>query len=178
MIKRLFIALSLFFCLIPFSSAEPWWNDYTRWYTTVDPSVSNTVMYDETFGPEAPSDSSSNSSTSWWCTYNIDGDVNLWSFLTACKPKKVAWWSGEFSVDWWFKTTVNNWIKNISLVLWIVAVWALVYAWMLFQFSAWEDDKIKKAKDIFKWTTIWFLLLISASWIIYVVINLVYWLAS
>lgn len=176
MIKRIFIALSLFLFIIPLSFAT----DNTSYTSDSCPcwDCEFWCPWDLDKAIEKQASSSSNSSTSWWCTYNIDGDVNLWSFLTACKPKKVAWWSGEFSVSGWFKTTINNWIKNISLLLWIVAVWALVYAWMLFQFSAWEDDKIKKAKDIFKWTTIWFLLLISASWMIYVVINLVYWLAS
>lgn len=113
------------------------------------------------------------------CTYN-DWD---WPsrILKNCKPDNVVWDKGEkFDIWWensWFKKRINTLVTNISLVLWVLAVWSLVYAWFLFQFSAWEDEKIKKAKDIFKWTIIWFLWLISASWIIYIVINLIYSLA-
>jgi len=107
------------------------------------------------------------------CEYN---DQNLSTFLNDCKPNNVVWWA-DLTVTGWFKTKINTWVKNIALVLWILAVWSLVYAGMLMQFSAWEDEKTKKAKDIIKWTIIWFIGLISASGIIYIVINLMYWLA-
>jgi hypothetical protein len=55
-----------------------------------------------------------------------------------------------------------------------MAVGALVYAAILFQFANGEDEKIKKAKDIVKWTIIGFILLISASGIIYIVINVMF----
>jgi hypothetical protein len=107
----------------------------------------------------------------WLCSYSEW--VSLSSFLNGCKPKSLVWWS-DMKVELWFKKKVNNWIKNISLVLWIIAIWALVYSWLLMQFSGWEDEKIKKWKNIFKWTIIWFFLLISSSWIIYVVINVIF----
>lgn len=102
--------------------------------------------------------------------------ASLSSFLNGCRPQNVVWWVSDMKVEWWFKTTLNRWIKNISLVLWLLAVWCLVYAWLLMQLSAWEDEQIKKWKNIVKWTVIWFLLLIWASWIVYIVINLMYWL--
>jgi hypothetical protein len=40
--------------------------------------------------------------------------------------------------------------------------------------SAWEDEKIKKAKDVIKWWIIGFIWVISASWIILFVVNLMY----
>lgn len=111
--------------------------------------------------------------SSAWCNYTENSSIS--SFLDDCKPKTVVWWS-DMKVEWWFKTKLNNWITNISIVLWVMAVGALIYAALLFQFAMWEDEKIKKAKDIVKWTLIWFLLLISASWIIYTVINVMFWL--
>lgn len=108
--------------------------------------------------------------------------MTLDSFLDWCKPENVVWstWSLWYEIVWiwWLKGKVNSWITNISLVLWILAVWALVYSWLLLQFAAWEDEKVKKAKDIFKWTIIWFLWLISASWIIALVINIIYSLSQ
>lgn len=116
---------------------------------------------------------SSSSSWGWGCTYSEW--TSLSSFLNWCKPKTVVWWS-DMSIEWGFKSKINKWIKNISLILWIWAVWALVYAAILLQLSGWEDEQIKKAKNIVKRTIIGFLLLISASWIIYIVINVMFWI--
>lgn len=110
----------------------------------------------------------------WWCRYAEWGSLS--TFLNGCKPKNVVWWVSDMKVEGWFKKTLNRWIKNISLVLWIMAVWCLVYAWLLMQLSAWEDEQIKKWKNIIKWTLVWFLLLISAWWIVYLVINVMFWL--
>lgn len=110
-----------------------------------------------------------------WCTYSEWASLS--SFLNDCKPKTVVW-ASNMEVGDGFKIKLNTWIKNISLVLWVLAVWSLVYAWFLMQFSAWEDELIKKSKNIIKWTIIWFILLISASWIVYVVINVMFWLWS
>lgn len=114
-------------------------------------------------------------STSLWCTYSEWSSLS--SFLESCKPRTVVW-ANNMSVEDWFKAKLNSWIKNISLILWILAVWSLVYAWLLMQFSAGEDEVIKKSKNIIKWTIIWFVLLISASGIIYVVINVMFGLWS
>lgn len=112
-----------------------------------------------------------------WCEYT--NWTTIWDFLGKCKPESVAWKPNDtYEVEKWFKDLVNNWIKNISAVLWIIAVWSLVYSWLLLQFSFWHDEQIKKAKNIFKWTLIWFLCLISASWIIYIVVNLIYGLTE
>jgi hypothetical protein len=109
------------------------------------------------------------------CKYD-ENSTTLWSFLDWCKPKKLAW-NWDYAIESWLKDLVNRWIENIALILWILAVWMLVYAGLLMQLSAWEDEKLKKSKNIIKWTAIWFLALISASSIIYLVVNLVYSLA-
>lgn len=116
----------------------------------------------------------------WWgsssCKYS-EWNGSLSDFLNGCKPSTVVG-ASDMKVEGWFKTTINKWVKNISLVLWVLAVWSLVYAWLLMQLSAWEDEKIKKAKNLIKWTLIWFLLLISASGIIYLVVNVFFGLWS
>lgn len=113
----------------------------------------------------------SNSSS---CRYSEWASIS--SFLNWCKPSNAVWWVNDMKVEWWFKTVINKWIKNISLVLWLLAVWCLVYAGLLMQLSAWEDDQIKKWKNIVKWTIFWFILLISASWIVYIIVNIMFWL--
>lgn len=131
------------------------------------------------------------------CTYSEDWSLR--DLLESCKPKEVVWWKNttsvifswsltwswpqvgigldsqiNYEIEGWLKEKVNSIIKNISLLVWIIAVWALVYAWFLMQTSAWDDEKIKRAKDITKWVVIGFLLLISAWGIIYIVINIMY----
>jgi hypothetical protein len=44
--------------------------------------------------------------------------------------------------------------------------------------SAWEDEKITKAKDIVKWSLVGLLGVILATTIVTLVINLIYWLGS
>ncbi len=101
---------------------------------------------------------------------------NLSQFLTDCKSKQLAG-SADYDLEQGLKTQVNTWIRNVSLILWFIAVGMLVYAGLLFQFSAGEDEKINKAKNIIKMTLLWFLLLISAGSVVYVVINVIYGLA-
>lgn len=108
-----------------------------------------------------------------YATCNYTEWADLSSFLDDCKPEKVVS-ADDMTVEWWFKDKINEWITNISLILWILAVWALVYAWLLMQLSAWEDEKIKKGKNIIKWTLTGFLLLISASAIVYIIINVMF----
>ena len=115
------------------------------------------------------------------CSLEDVDDFNVWKFLDDCKPSKVVWnstWTGyEIDRDSSFWGMIAWWIQNISFILWIFAVWAIVYSWFLLQISFWEDEKIKKAKDIFKWSLIWFIGLISINAIIYLVITIIYELA-
>ncbi len=115
------------------------------------------------------------------CKYDDKNTTSISSFLNDCKPTSVVWgtWStANMKIENWFKKKINTWVKNISLILWFLAVGSLVYAGLIMQLSAGEDEKIKKAKNIIKWTLLWFLLLISASGIIYLVINVFFWLAT
>ena len=122
---------------------------------------------------------------SWisWVSANTDkckfdeNSYDIAGFLSNCKAPTLAW-KTDYDLEQWAKTQVNEWITNVSLVLWFIAVAMLVYAGMLFQFSGWEDEQINKAKNVVKMTLIGFVLLISASSIVYIVINVFYSLAS
>lgn len=112
-----------------------------------------------------------------------DKEFELWwesvsELLDQCRPGDLVWTSWKYTVEDEFKKQISKWVQNISSILWILAIWALVYAALLMTISAWEDEKIKKAKDIIKWTIIWFVWLISAWSIIYIVINAIYWLSA
>lgn len=108
------------------------------------------------------------------CRYSEGQEIT--SFLDGCKPKTLVWKTGNYEIaqSGMFKDTVNNWLKNISVVLWILAVSSYVYAWFLMQIAAGSDEDVEKAKNIIKWTSVWFIGMISAGGIIYIVINLMY----
>lgn len=113
------------------------------------------------------------------CSIEWD-DFSISWFLNDCKPSRVVWWWDNYTIDRksWFWSLIQRWITNISFLLWVLAVGSMVYSALLMQLSWGEDEKITKAKSIFKWTVIWFLLLISVNAILYLVVTLSYELAS
>ncbi|MDD3793184.1 MAG: hypothetical protein PHI37_00015 [Candidatus Gracilibacteria bacterium] len=73
-----------------------------------------------------------------------------------------------------FDNTIKKWTINISLFLGIASVLGIVYGAFSMTISAGEDEKVNKAKDIIKWSIIGFLLIISASFIINLLVRLFY----
>jgi len=114
------------------------------------------------------------------CPY--DENLNVKNNLEFCLVdsnklvQPVNWW-WELKINWWFKETILKWVKNISIFLSLMAVWSIVYWALLLTISTGEDEKIKKAKDTVKWWMIWFLAIISAWWLIAIIIELVYKIA-
>lgn len=106
------------------------------------------------------------SCTYWW------GDI--WSALEWClSDSPLVNWS-KADIDNWFWETIRNWINNISVYLWVIAVWSIVYWSLMMTLSTWEDEKLSKAKKIVYWWMIWFVWLISVSAIINLVTNIMY----
>jgi hypothetical protein len=88
---------------------------------------------------------------------------------------QVDW---KATIEWEFKEKINWWTNNIALFLGLLAVWSVVYGWLMMTLSAWEDERIKKAKDIVKWGLVGFLWVVMATTIVTLVINLMYWFAG
>ena len=110
------------------------------------------------------------------CTYDVDSKASLsvWDALNNCLEwAELINWT-DVKIDSWFATQIKYWINNVSLYLWILAVWSIVFGSLMMTLSAWEEEKIKKAKDIIKWGLIWFIWLISASSIINLVVKIMY----
>lgn len=84
----------------------------------------------------------------------------------------------DATIEWGFKDKINWWTNNIALFLGILAVWSVIYGWLMMTLSAWEEEKIKKAKDIVKWGLIGFLWVVMATTIVTLVINLMYGFAT
>jgi hypothetical protein len=106
----------------------------------------------------------------WACEYSWDPNSSLESCLWDSKVVKV-----ENAEVWtWFKDKINEWITKIATALSVLAVGWIVYGSLLMVVSAWEDEKVKKWKEIIKWSTVGILWVVLASSIIAIIINLMY----
>lgn len=84
-----------------------------------------------------------------------------------------GWWD-NLLIDQWFSEYIKWWTNNISLYLWVLAVfWIALGAFMLVVSSG-EDDKVTKAKTIIKWSIIWFVCVLTAALIINLIIKIMY----
>jgi hypothetical protein len=102
----------------------------------------------------------------------LNETINKWSNELTIN----TWW--DLIISWGFAEVIKKWTKNISIYLWTFAVFWIVYWWFSLTISAWEDEKVTKAKNILKWAIIWFLLIITTSLIINLIVNLMYSLWS
>ncbi len=100
----------------------------------------------------------------WDIGYELDGC--LWD-STLVNP-----WDGL--IEWGVKNKVVYWTNQLSMLLGLLAVWAIVYGALMMTISVWEDEKIKKWKDIVKWSMLGFLGLLLASWIVRIVIEVMF----
>lgn len=78
----------------------------------------------------------------------------------------------------WFSNTLQNWITNISIFLYIFAIGSIVYGGLMMTLSTGDDEKIKKAKDIVIWGIVGFLALISISAILKLIVSVIYWVGG
>jgi len=74
----------------------------------------------------------------------------------------------------WFKEVILWWVKSLSMFLAVWAVFWIAYWSFLLTLSWWEDEKIKKWKDLVKWSIIWFTWVAFAWTLISIVINFIY----
>lgn len=111
------------------------------------------------------------------CVYDWAGDVGaaldgcIWSSTTLV----TAW---DYTVEWGFKYMIQRWTTAIAGVLGLFAVWAIVYGALLMTLSAGEDEKIKKGKDIVKWSILWFIWVVAAGGLISLVVNFIFAVGS
>ncbi len=121
-----------------------------------------------------------NSYTNLWengdmCSwYDFDNQWDVWDALDKClgNAELVKW--DNVTIEWWFSNQIKRWTENISLYLGVLAVASILIWALMLTFSAWEEEKVKKAKDIVKWWIIWFLGVVVASTIITIIIKIIY----
>lgn len=107
----------------------------------------------------------SNCDYAWWdIAWSLDSCLS-WSDL-------VNPWDGK--IDWGVKDQVVRWTNALASLLGLLAVWAIVYGWLLMTLSIWDDEKVKKWKDVVKWALLWFLWVICASALVRLVVELMF----
>ena len=105
------------------------------------------------------------------CDYDWSSVSNSLSFCLEWSDLVDSW---DWTIEWGFRETIIKWTNNIAVYLWILAVFAIVYWSAMLTFSAWEDEKVNKAKSIIKWAILWFIWLLFASTIINVLVKVIY----
>lgn len=107
-----------------------------------------------------------------WC--NVSEGEAIWKSLDNCLEGSNLVIAKGDTASVWFRDKINTWTKNIAIVFSVLAVWAIVYWSLLMVVSAWEEEKLKKAKDVIKWWLIGFLWIVSASTVVALVVNIMY----
>lgn len=108
-----------------------------------------------------------------------DGNGDIVSDIENCLSWTPLVESGDLNIISWtgFKDKIDDFVAAIGSLLGLLAVGSLVYWGYLMVFSGWEEESIKKWKDVIKWWIIGFLCLIFASAIIYLVVSTFYSIA-
>jgi hypothetical protein len=81
---------------------------------------------------------------------------------------------GDGLIEVGIKDKLIQWTAQLGWLLWLLAVGAIVYGGLMMTISWWEDEKIKKWKDIVKWAMLWFLWLIAAWWIVRLIVEVMF----
>ncbi len=105
------------------------------------------------------------------CSYNWVWDLDS-NIIERCIDGSNLLMKNDMKITGWFKEKIQSWIETIAGILWLFAVWAIAFWWFMLVISTWEEDKLKKWKDILKWWIIWFLWVVSA----WVFIRIIIWI--
>lgn len=132
---------------------------------------------------------------SCWDKANNPNSSDLPSMLKECQPDNTLEWKNKKELlNLWglitISTSSNEWydLENVKtkllttqeklvLLASLLAIWGLVYAWIMFTTAYWDDAKHKKWKEAIKWSIIWFIVAIISLQLINATINFIYWLS-
>lgn len=81
---------------------------------------------------------------------------------------------GDWKIETGIKQRVVYWTNAITSALALLAIGAVVYGWFMMTISLGEDERIKKGKDVVKWSLLWFLAAISTAAIIRLVVEVIF----
>jgi len=87
----------------------------------------------------------------------------------------VQTWDTSVESQGGFKDVIIGWVRNIAIILAFLAVLYFVVWAIELILSAWNEEKLKKWKDMMKWAVVWFLAIVSAGSIISLLIHYFYY---
>lgn len=93
--------------------------------------------------------------------------------VTAADGWNRSWWD-SLDIAKGFKDKINSWVQTLGSILAILAVGSIVYWAFLLVISQWEEEKLKKGKDVVKWWILWFLGVVFAWALISIVVNIMF----
>lgn len=130
-----------------------------------------------------------------WENANNVNSTDLPTMLKDCQPDNTLEWKNKkelLNLGWlitisassneWYdlenvKTKILTTQEKLVLLASLLAIWGLVYAWIMFTTAYWDEAKHKKWKDAIKWSIIWFIVAMISLQLINAVINFIYWLS-
>jgi len=103
----------------------------------------------------------------WFVLLKLSKIIVEWVYWKLeCKQTTIAWFdAATISCIWWKNTAGLTWnilqiINWMNSFIWIITVLLIIWAWFNILFSAWDEEKIKKAKSTIIYIVIWLLLLV------------------
>jgi len=109
----------------------------------------------------------------WYNGWSIGGSLD--GCLNGTDLVNANW---DMRLETGVKYQIITWTTALAKLFWLLAVGAIVYGGFMMTISGGEDEKIKKWKDIVKWSLLWFLAIVMTGTIIRVIVELVFDIAS
>ena len=109
------------------------------------------------------------------CDYN-GGSIS--AELDSCLNGSDLVNPGDGLIESGLKNKIVYWTTQLASLLWLLAVWAIVYGGLMMTISWGEDEKIKKWKDIVKWAMIWFFALIVSGGVVRLIVEVMFSVAG
>ncbi len=108
------------------------------------------------------------------CEYNNNGGVV--DNLDGCLSQEDSYLvnPGDGKIETGVKQRIVYWTNSITSALALFAIGAIVYGGFMMTVSLGEDERIKKGKDIVKWSLLGFLAAISTGAIIRLVVEVIF----
>lgn len=112
------------------------------------------------------------------CSVDFEWDKPISELVDNCMEKNetlvVRTDGKDLNAGIWTNRIINDLIARIWGILGVVAVLMIVYGAFLMTLSGGDEEKIKKWKDLVKWTVLWFIALVAAGWIISLIITTIF----
>ncbi len=103
----------------------------------------------------------------WFILIKIAKIIVEWVYWKLeCSSASVAWFNIEITSCIWeaqLDTLAGTFMQIINWAnwfIWIITLLLIIYAWFNILFSAWDEEKIKKAKNTILYIAIWIFLLV------------------